>query len=387
MGFRSEYCGELLTQKGFWAYYAFETARDMLLKKDPRTINILSSADLFQLSKLFPEIRFRKNRKEHAYLIQNGNPVRFYISNYPADRSVRIPGLIEGEKDALRYAVKSELFRINSFFYNIKRKIYHDPLDAYFQLKNGIIQTIVPPEKAGKSFPLIALQTAKIFCETNFEIDDELCAYLNHQTSLKVYEAIDDEMISYFTDIIVSKRAYKALALLNDWGVLDILLPEVTRLQLVHQDKDHHPEGNAFRHTLQCMKFVKKPNKNLMMAILLHDTGKATTMSMRTENRFPNHAYESKVISRDILRRFHFEGRDRDEILFLVDNHMILNGVDRLPQHVLRKIFTSPYFPNLLELYRADIESGYHEIYDYYHAAKVYRNFMKKQKLRVFLYH
>jgi len=158
-------------------------------------------------------------------------------------------------------------------------------------------------------------------------------------------------------------------------------------LKLVHQDKDHHPEGNAFRHTLQCMKFVKKPNKNLMMAILLHDTGKATTMSMRTMHRFPNHAYESKVISRDILRRFHFEGRDRDEILFLVDNHMILNGVDRLPQHVLRKIFTSPYFPNLLELYRADIESGYHEIHDYYHVARVYKDFMKKQKLRVFLYH
>jgi len=60
MSFRYEYCGKLLTGNNFWACYAFETARDLLLKRKPRVIKILTNAGLHQLSKLFPEIEFRK---------------------------------------------------------------------------------------------------------------------------------------------------------------------------------------------------------------------------------------------------------------------------------------------------------------------------------------
>ena len=88
------------------------------------------------------------------------------------------------------------------------------------------------------------------------------------------------------------------------------------------------------------------------------------------------------MVAKDVLKRFYFTDDEIDEVIFLVKYHMILNAVDSLPERRLRKIFTSPFFPNLLELYRADLESGYHTVQRYYHAARVYREFLRKERLK-----
>jgi hypothetical protein len=56
MDFSSEECAIALIEHGFWAFYSTETARDMLLRRNPLRINILTNADLFQLSKLFSDV-------------------------------------------------------------------------------------------------------------------------------------------------------------------------------------------------------------------------------------------------------------------------------------------------------------------------------------------
>jgi CRISPR/Cas system-associated endonuclease Cas3-HD len=130
------------------------------------------------------------------------------------------------------------------------------------------------------------------------------------------------------------------------------------------------------------MRCVKKPTKTLMMAVLLHDTGKAVTLTSRKKRKlFPNHSSASTQISKNVLRRFSFTGEEMEEIFFLVRNHMILDAIDRLPETRLRRLFLSPYFPNLLELYRADLESGYHNMAGYYHAARAYRAFLRREKM------
>jgi len=119
------------------------------------------------------------------------------------------------------------------------------------------------------------------------------------------------------------------------------------------------------------------------MSLLLHDTGKALTKTGRKNNSpFPNHSVVSTMVAKNVLDRFYFTDDEIDEVIFLVKYHMILNAVDSLPDRRLRKIFTSPFFPNLLELYRADLESGYHTVEGYYHAARVYREFLRKERLK-----
>lgn len=377
----AEQCARVLIDSGFWVFYAFETARDMLLHKEPSSLKILTDADLSQLSRLFPDISFRKGHHEHARLQALGKQIMFYISDVLPEGKRRASNYTELKREALRRATSHTPFLINGFFYDIEDDLFYDPLDGYSLLKTGLIQTRMPPEQVGREFPLLALKTAKVYSETGFELDTELCTYLKEKATIQPYKQVSLTIAQDFVDTLTSERAYRSMRMLDEWGILDIIIPELRALKGVDQDKDHHPEGNGFLHTLHCLKCVKKPNRNLMMAILLHDTGKAVTQGNgRSSVPFPEHSSASKLIARKVLHRFYFGKDDTEEVLFLVRHHMILGAIGRLPEGRIKRLFQSPYFPNLLELYRADIESGYHDTDSYYRASRRYREYLRKDR-------
>jgi poly(A) polymerase len=382
MNLKCETPGRTLVQKGFLAFYAFETARDMLLGREPKLIRILTDADLLELSRLFPDAEHGKAGGPEVLCEEGDAPVRFTVTDLAMERVVKIPGITRHKRQIAINAASSALFTTNCFFYDIEDDIFLDPLDQYENLKRGIIRTIERPEKALEMCPTLALKTARIAGETGFLIEDALMDFLRSREA-GVRSRVDDNMIDDFTAICLSGRAFEAFSLLDEWGILAQFIPELTALKDVHQDKDHHPEGNGFRHTLMTLKCVKKPNRNLIMALLLHDTGKAITGRTAKRTRtFPNHSTASTSIAEKVLARFQFSAEDGDEVLFLVRHHMILDAVKRLPKSRLRSIFGSPYFPNLLELYRADLESGYHSVENYYQAARMYKEFLRVDKLK-----
>ncbi len=371
----------LLDEDGFYAYYAFETARDLLLRKKPSRINILTNADLSSLMRLFPSNRLISNRENGIYTLEDNQKVRFIIID--DQNLVRIPGLLHGRDSYLKRIAKGLMFNVEAFFYDVEREKFYDPLNFYRDLKEHIIKTVESPGVAIRNNPLLGLKTAKIFSETGFKIEKELVKVLDHSSDFEVYRYLNEDIIGDFMDILVSERAYEAFLLLDRWGILERIIPELYELKDIAQDKEYHPEGDVFQHTIQCLKYVKKPNKNLMMALLLHDIGKARAKSNgKNGNPFPNHSNLSKEIARDVLKRFNFNSGDRKEILFLVENHMILDAVDILPDSRLKSIFESPYISNLFEVYRADLSSGFHSLDRYYRATRKYKEFLKKKRLR-----
>ena len=376
----ADHCSKILIENGYWSIYAFETARDLLLQKRPSGLQILTNADISQLTKLFGDLCYRQGRNEHARITLGGTPVSFYISDMLPEGKGTASNHRELKIKALRSATDSTPFLTNGFFYDVEGDLFYDPFDSYTLLKRGLIQTRLSPEITGRYFPLLALKAAKVFSETGFELDDALDGYLGYKAGLSPYRDTLPAVARDFIAILRSARAYSAFGMLDAWGVLDELMPELAALKSVHQDKDHHPEGNAFLHTLRCLSCVKKPDKNLMMAILLHDTGKAVTKENgRGSMPFPEHSAASALIAKQVLRRFRFSETDTREVLFCVKNHMILGAVDRLPEGRVRTLFRSPFFSSLLELYRADIESGYHDTASYYHVTRRYRDFLRKE--------
>ena len=370
-----------LVKEGFYAFYAFETARDLLLKKKPSRYIILTNADIISLSKLFPSMDFIDYPKVYSEECDKNLDVRFIIED--TGNRFAMPGIVHKRENYLKEIARKAIFAVNAFFYDVDKEKFYDPLDSYKYLKEGLITTISSPRKEIKQNTAFALKTAKLFAETGFKIDPLIEKVLDDSNELIQYQNISVEIADNFKDILVSKYPYEALVLLDKWGILDIMLPELTRLKDVNQDKEYHPEGNAFWHTLQCLNYVKKPNVNLMMSLLLHDTGKAYGKNNGKNGKpFPNHSIISRDIAKNVLKRFYFGREDYKEILFLVENHMILNAVNILPESRLKKIFDSPYIQNLFELYRADISSGYHNMRSFHSAAHRYRDYIHKNKLR-----
>ncbi len=371
----------LLNEEGFYAYYAFETARDLLLRKKPAEINILTNADISILLRMFSSEGFERTLDYGIYYLSKNNKIKFYIKDY--QNLVKIPGLLHGREGYLKMVAGELIFNINAFFYDVEKEKFYDPLNSYSDLKKRLIRTVMSPVVAFRENRLLALKTARIYSETGFEIDESLVNILENCTNLSQYSSVNVEIAEDFLKILSSKRAYEAIILLDRWGVLKNLLPEVEALKKVEQDKEYHPEGDVFQHTVKCLKHVKRPNKNLMMALLLHDTGKAVAKVNGTNGKpFPNHSNLSKEIAKKVLKRFYFKGKDTQEILFLVENHMILDAVDVLPDNRLRLIFESPYISNLFEVYRADLASSYHSMERYYRASRKYKDYIRKKRLR-----
>jgi tRNA nucleotidyltransferase/poly(A) polymerase len=380
MNIVADHYSKILIESGFWSFYAFETARDLLLKKKPSGLKVLTNADISQLARFFGDLRYRQGRNEHARLTLGDTSVSFYVSDMLPEGKRGVSNHRELKRRALRKAADHTPFLSNGFFYDVEGDLFYDPFDAYPLLKRRLIRTRMPPEKTINDFPLLALKAAKESSETGFELDDALGEYLGHKACLAPYRDAGPAVVQDLIDILRSPHAYRAFRMLDDWGVLDELLPELAALKSVHQDKDHHPEGNAFLHTLRCLSCVKKPDKNLMMAILLHDTGKAVTKDNgKGSMPFPEHSAASAIIAKEVLRRFCFTEEDAKEVLFCVKHHMILGAFDRIPENRVKTLFRSPFFPNLLELYRADIESGYHDSASYYHVTRRYREFLRKE--------
>ncbi len=74
---------------------------------------------------------------------------------------------------------------------------------------------------------------------------------------------------------------------------IETQISEITRLKQVPQDRKHHPEGNAYIHSMQVLdraadiraKIPKKDQLVYMLAAWLHDVGKWDNTFYRGENK------------------------------------------------------------------------------------------------------
>lgn len=106
--------------------------------------------------------------------------------------------------------------------------------------------------------------------------------------------------------------------------------PELMNMVECEQDSEHHPEGDAWEHTLLALDTARGLGLNdasdlpLLLAVLLHDTGKPST-ARRIDGKwsFNGHDAAGVPIACGFLERFGFD-EFIPEILPLVREHMML---------------------------------------------------------------
>lgn len=127
-------------------------------------------------------------------------------------------------------------------------------------------------------------------------------------------ERLGDELLRMLGDPVPSR----AVGWLERLGLLVVILPELAALRGVAQHK--RVAGDALDHTLRAVD-VAPPDgpRDLRLATLLHDLGKATT---GRDGHFLGHAAVGAGLAGDVLRRLRF-GRERaDRIIAVIEHHM-----------------------------------------------------------------
>lgn len=179
--------------------------------------------------------------------------------------------------------------------------------------------------------------------------------------------------------VVTGKNPGAGLEILAASGFLARYWPEIDSLRSVDHVKDYHPEGDAWRHTLETFEHRKAPDPTLSLALLLHDTGKPDAVE-NEGRRFDRHSELGERTARSFLRRLAYPESTVRDVAFLVRYHMLPAALPRIPPTGIADTLENELFPVLLELYRCDELSTYRGPDGYFQACAAYKAYLKNNK-------
>jgi putative nucleotidyltransferase with HDIG domain len=135
-------------------------------------------------------------------------------------------------------------------------------------------------------------------------------------------------------------------------------------------------------HTLLALdKLPARPSFELALGMLLHDVGKPPTFVRAADRiRFDGHVELGAQMAEAICGRLRLSNAATQRVVALVGDHLIFKDVPDMRPARLRRLLAEPHFPELLQLYRADV-AACHGIYSALPRITAMRRELKQQAL------
>jgi len=202
---------------------------------------------------------------------------------------------------------------------------------------------------------------------------------IQFQNKLEGQSLNQEQQRIFLCELVTSPNPGLGFELLKISGFIGMYWPELENLCHADHSKEHHPEGNAWEHTMETFRHRKLYDLKLSLGLLLHDSGKPIATSTGG-NRYDGHAELGEIQARRFLERLGFQSSLIQEVCFLVRHHMLPAALPRLPFFRTEQIMSSPLFPLLMELYRCDESSSFKGLDGYYDSSAVYQQFLRNKK-------
>jgi putative nucleotidyltransferase with HDIG domain len=347
----NEICATL-TRHGFRALLAGGCVRDMLLGCEPVDYDIATNARPEQVAALFPKTVgvgaafgvMLVMRPEGAFEVATFRKDGAYLDG-------RHPAFVEfrdEEEDA-----KRRDFTINAMFYDPLRDELVDYVGGQEDLNREIIRTVGDPRQRFAEDHLRILRAIRFAARFGYDIDPatfDAIRDMAHLVLTTSAERIRDEIVK----MLMEGGAKRAFELMDQTGVLKVVLPEIDAMKGCQQPPEFHPEGDVFVHTLLMLSLMDNPSPTLALGVLLHDVGKPLTQTFEDRIRFNNHDKVGARIAEHLMRRLHMSRDEIDRVSWLVDQHMRVAVAPEMRESKLKRFVRQEGFHELLELCRLD---------------------------------
>jgi poly(A) polymerase len=361
---------QTLRQRGFKAYLVGGCVRDLLLERQPKDYDVATSATPEQVMRIFPETyavgaqfgvvlvpapaRDAANRDgEHVSSKAHAVEVATFRSDVGYSDG-RHPDEVRFSREPQEDVARRD-FTINGMLLDPVSGEVFDFVGGRKDLEEGIIRTIGDAERRFGEDKLRMLRAVRFAARFEYTIESgtlEAMRKLAPRIDVVSRERVRDEL----TRMLTEGHARRAFLLLDESGLLNEVLPEISAMKRVEQPAQFHPEGDVFVHTLLLLENLPNPCPfTLAWGALLHDVGKPATFRVAPDRiRFDGHVEIGAKMAEEICRRLRFSNDETERILALVDNHMRFGDATRMKESTLKKFLRMPAFDEHLALHRAD---------------------------------
>ncbi|MDP6524336.1 MAG: CCA tRNA nucleotidyltransferase [Kiritimatiellia bacterium] len=352
-----------LQSAGFTAYWAGGCVRDKLLGRVPRDYDVATDARPDDVMALFP--RSAAVGKAFGVVVVRLEDTPFEVATFREDhdyRDGRHPDSVafcDAETDAARRD-----FTVNALFYDPATSRVLDYVEGQADIEGKVIRCVGDASERFREDHLRMLRAVRFASTLDFSITQETADAIRHDAQLiqKISpERIRDELVRTFCE---AAKAGDALLLLDELGLLKLVLPEVSAMKGQEQPPEYHPEGDVFTHTVIMLNLLPSPcDPILALAVLLHDVGKPPTAFLDEQRwRFNAHASVGGDMAERILRRLRLPSATVDAVSACVRGHMRFLDVPRMKRSTLRRLVGRPTFDTELELHRLDCEGSHRDL-------------------------
>ena len=340
---------QTIEEAGFEAYAVGGCVRDSILGRMPNDWDITTSAKPEEVKKLF--------RHTVDTGIQHGTVTVLVKKECYEVTTYRIDGEYEDGRHPKQVNFTSLLsedlrrrdFTINAMAYNEKSGLV-DLFGGQDDLEKGIIRCVGDARERFTEDALRIMRAVRFSAQLGYEIEEKTAEAIKElaPTLARIsVERIQVELVK----LLVSNHPEYVLKL-YEMGLTKVFLPEFDSMMETPQDNPHHIYSVGM-HTIKAMQLVSN-DKLLRLAMLLHDTGKATTRSTDEKgiDHFHGHPVESSIIAKKVLKRLRFDNETIDRVSLLVLYHDYGNAVSATPAFTRKFInkVRMKNFPLLLEI-------------------------------------
>lgn len=339
---------EKIEKQGYDVYIVGGGVRDIILGDDMHDVDIATNMPIDEIYNTFDKVFDVGKSKDFGIVVVKYSSYDFEVAQFRTDGKYldgRRPEDVEITMDFETDAGRRD-FTINAMGIDSKGNII-DYFDGKKDIKHKIIRTVGNPYDRFEEDYLRMKRAIRFSSKLDFDLDPEtLEAIKSKKEHIKniAPERVKDELVKMASQ--TGSKFANAISLLDKTGILEIILPEITKLKEFQEQPEHHPEayeegeGRVFDHVLAALRKNKAADPLINLSILLHDVGKGVTHKTRDgKSTFHGHAEKSKEIIDTIADRLKLTNKERKAILFAALNHMkMMNALDMKPTKILRLV-------------------------------------------------
>lgn len=214
-------------------------------------------------------------------------------------------------------------FTINALAADCIQGNVTDDFDGLGDLGKGLVRAIGTPRERFKEDALRLMRLARFCSKLNFKPEEETFQAAK-ELAPTIANVSQERIYDELSKTIMTKVPSVGLSILEQTGILDVILPELTACRTIKQDKVG--SCDVLEHSYNCIDAAAANDYGLTvrLAALLHDIGKPSTMSFNQYGimRFHGHDIQGSKMAKDVLRRLKCSNRTIDDVGLIIAEHM-----------------------------------------------------------------